>query len=259
MKLQFKNILAALAIAFTFTACSNDDDNTPRGEGSLKLEFDNVYKSADLAFNTAYTNTNGETVKVSKAKYIVSNIVLTKADGTTYTVPKSESYFIIDEATAASTLLTLPNIPAANYTKVSFGIGVDQEQFLLGADGQGNFLAQAQAAGMMWSWSAGYKFIAFEGTFTSSAVTTDTTFMLHTGKTGTDYNYATVTLDLPENALVRTNITPQVHIMADLAQLIDGTNKINFADGAMVMGGAKLALVTANIANVFEVHHVHND
>jgi hypothetical protein len=259
MKLQFKNILAALAIAFTFTACSNDDDNTPTGEGSLKLEFDNVYKSADLAFNTAYTNTNGETVKVSKAKYIVSNIVLTKADGTTYTVPKSESYFIIDEATAASTLLTLPNIPAANYTKVSFGIGVDQEQFLLGADGQGNFLAQAQAAGMMWSWSAGYKFIAFEGTFTSAAVTTDTTFMLHTGKTGTDYNYATVTLDLPENALVRTNITPQVHIMADLAQLIDGTNKINFADGAMVMGGAKLALVTANIANVFEVHHVHND
>ena len=259
MKLQFKNILAALAIAFTFTACSNDDDNTPTGEGRLKLEFDNVYKSADLAFNTAYTNTNGETVKVSKAKYIVSNIVLTKADGTTYTVPKSESYFIIDEATAASTLLTLPNIPAANYTKVSFGIGVDQEQFLLGADGQGNFLAQAQAAGMMWSWSAGYKFIAFEGTFTSAAVTTDTTFMLHTGKTGTDYNYATVTLDLPENALVRTNITPQVHIMADLAQLIDGTNKINFADGAMVMGGAKLALVTANIANVFEVHHVHND
>ncbi|MEY2629482.1 MAG: hypothetical protein RLZZ469_377 [Bacteroidota bacterium] len=259
MKLQFKNILAALAIAFTFTACSNDDDNTPTGEGSLKLEFDNVYKSADLAFNTAYTNTNGETVKVSKAKYIVSNIVLTKADGTTYTVPKSESYFIIDEATAASTLLTLPNIPAANYTKVSFGIGVDQEQFLLGADGQGNFLANAQAAGMMWSWSAGYKFIAFEGTFTSAAVTTDTTFMLHTGKTGTDYNYATVTLDLPENALVRTNITPQVHIMADLAQLIDGTNKINFADGAMVMGGAKLALVTANIANVFEVHHVHND
>jgi len=259
MKLQFKNILAVLAIAFTFTACSNDDDNTPTGEGSLKLEFDNVYKSADLAFNTAYTNTNGETVKVSKAKYIVSNIVLTKADGTTYTVPKSESYFIIDEATAASTLLTLPNIPAANYTKVSFGIGVDQEQFLLGADGQGNFLANAQAAGMMWSWSAGYKFIAFEGTFTSAAVTTDTTFMLHTGKTGTDYNYATVTLDLPENALVRTNITPQVHIMADLAQLIDGTNKINFADGAMVMGGAKLALVTANIANVFEVHHVHND
>jgi hypothetical protein len=28
----------------------------------------------------------------------------------------------------------------------------------------GDSLAKAQAAGMMWSWSAGYKFVAFEGT-----------------------------------------------------------------------------------------------
>ena len=174
-------------------------------------------------------------------------------------MPKSQSYFIIDESTAASTLLTLPNIPAGNYTKISFGIGVDQEQFNLGATGQGDFLAQAQEAGMMWSWSAGYKFVALEGTFTSATVTTDTTFMLHTGQTGTDYNYKEVTLNLPENALVRTTITPQIHMMVDLSQLPDGTNKINFAEGAMVMGGGKLALVTANIADMFEVHHVHND
>jgi hypothetical protein len=262
MKFQFKTIIAALAITFAFASCSNDDDdttNTITGEGSLKLEFDNVYQDADLAFNTPYLNSNGETVKISKAKYIVSNIVLTKTDGSTYTVPKSQSYFIIDESTAASTLLTLPNIPAGNYTKVSFGIGVDQEQFNLGATGQGDFLAQAQDAGMMWSWSAGYKFVALEGTFTSATVTTDTTFKLHTGQTGTDYNYKEVTLNLPENALVRTTITPQIHMMVDLSQLPDGTNKINFAEGAMVMGGGKLALVTANIADMFEVHHVHND
>ena len=262
MKFQFKTIIAALAITFSFASCSNDDNdatNTITGEGSLKLEFDNVYQDADLAFNTPYLNSNGETVKISKAKYIVSNIVLTKTDGSTYTVPKSQSYFIIDESTAASTLLTLPNIPAGNYTKVTFGIGVDQEQFNLGATGQGDFLAQAQDAGMMWSWSAGYKFVALEGTFTSATVTTDTTFMLHTGQTGTDYNYKEVTLNLPENALVRTTITPQIHMMVDLSQLPDGTNKINFAEGAMVMGGGKLALVTANIADMFEVHHVHND
>lgn len=261
MKFQFKTIIAALAITFAFSSCSNDDDPVQviSGEGSLKLEFDNVYKDADLAFNTAYVNSNGETVKITEAKYIVSNIVLTKDDGSTYTVPKSQSYFIIDEATEASTLLTLPNIPAGNYTKVKFGIGVDQAQFNLGATGQGDFLAQAQAAGMMWSWSAGYKFVALEGTFTSATVTTDTTFMLHTGQTGSDYNYAEVTVNLPENALVRTTITPQIHLMADLSQLPDGTNKINFSEGAMVMGGTKLALVTANIANMFEAHHVHND
>jgi hypothetical protein len=114
MKFQFKTIIAALAITFAFASCSNDDNdatNNITGEGSLKLEFDNVYQDADLAFNTPYLNSNGETVKISTAKYIVSNIILTKTDGSTYTVPKSQSYFIIDESTAASTFLTLPNIP----------------------------------------------------------------------------------------------------------------------------------------------------
>lgn len=47
--------------------------------------------------------------------------------------------------------------------------------------------------------------------------------------------------------------------MADLSQIVDGTNTINLSEGATIMGGAKLALVTANIANMFEVEHVHND
>ncbi len=261
MKFQLKNIAIALVATLAFTSCSNDDDSTNQvtGNGNLKVEFDQIYNDADFAANTPYTNSNGEIVTINKAKYIVSNIVLTNENGSTYTIPKNESYYIIDEFTPASTLIELTNIPAGNYTKISYGIGVDQEQFNLGATGQGNFLTQAQDAGMMWSWSAGYKFLALEGTFTSSTVTTDTQFMVHTGQTGTDYNYTTITLDLPENALVRTTITPQIHIMADLKHIIDGTNKIALSDGPMVMGGNKLALVTTNLSNMFEVHHVHND
>ncbi|MFC4739597.1 MbnP family protein [Flavobacterium ponti] len=261
MKFQFKNIAIAMVATLALVSCSNDDDSTNQvtGNGNLKVEFDQIYNDADFAANTPYTNSNGEVVKVNNIKYIVSNIVLTKEDGSTYTIPKNESYYIVDEFTPASTLIELTNIPAGNYTKISYGIGVDQEQFNLGATGQGNFLTQAQDAGMMWSWSAGYKFLALEGTFTSSTVTTDTQFMVHTGQTGTDYNYTTITLDLPENALVRTTITPQIHIMADLKHIIDGTNKIALSDGPMVMGGNKLALVTTNLSNMFEVHHVHND
>lgn len=265
MKFQFKNSIAVIAIAIALFSCTDKNDEVITGVGNLKLEFDNVYNTNNLAFDTPYTNSNGEVVKINKLKYIVSNIVLTKADGTTYVVPTAQRYFIVDEATAASALLNLPNIPAGNYTKVSFGIGVDQAQFNLGATGQGDFLALAQTAGMMWSWSAGYKFLAFEGTFTSSTVTTATSFMVHTGQTGTDYNYTTVTLNLPTNALVRTNITPQVHIMADISKVLDGTNKISLTAsngmgmGAMIMSGAKLPLITANLTGMFSVEHVHND
>lgn len=261
MKFQLKNIAIAMIATLAITSCSNDDDTeTISGEGTLKLEFDNIYGDANFAFNTPYTNSNGEVIKATNAVYIISNIVLTKEDGSTYTVPKSESYFFVNEADAASTLLSLPNIPAANYTKVTFGIGVDEAQFNAGADGQGDMWTNAQAVGMTWSWAAGYKFVKFEGTYTSSTTTTETQYKVHTGKTGDVYNYASVTLDFPENALVRTNITPQVHIMADLKEVIDGTTVINFDEGASVMGGTKVQNIMANnVPNMFEVHHVHND
>jgi len=259
MKFQLKNILAVMALAVAFTSCSDDDSKIITGEGNLKLEFDNVYGDADFAFDTPYTNSNGEVVKASNAIYIVSNIVLTKEDGSTYTVPKSESYFFVNEADAISTLLDLPNIPAGNYTKVTFGIGVDQAQFNAGADGQGTMWTDAQALGMTWSWAAGYKFVKFEGTVTS-ATHTNANYRVHTGKTGDIYNYAEVTLDLPDNALVRTNITPQVHIMADLKKIVDGTTIINFEEGLDVMGGTKVQSISANnVPTMFEVHHVHND
>jgi hypothetical protein len=123
---------------------------------------------------------------------------------------------------------------------------------------------KAQAAGMTWSWASGYKFLAVEGTF-SSTTCTDVSYMIHTGKTGTNYNYTTTTLDLPTNALVRTNITPQIHLSSDLSQIIDGTNKINLSSrngmgmGVMIMGGADLPLITSNLPQMFSVEHVHND
>ena len=256
-----------MAIAFALGSCSNNDDDTAvTGQGKLGVEFDNVFGSKNLILNTdSNTTSQGEVLKISDVKYIISNIVLTKDDGTTFTYPKTKSYFIVDEADAETQEIELENIPAGDYTKIKFGIGVDKAQFDLGASGQGDFLAKAQEADMLWNWTAGYKFVLFEGTFTSSSVTTATSFMVHTGQTGTDYNYTEVTLNLPTKALVRTDITPDVHVFADVAKIIDGTNKIKLSDnnmggmGAMIMGGANLPLITANLSNMFTVNHVHND
>jgi len=265
MKTILKKTFAIVAISILFTSCSNNDE-TISGTGNLGIEFDNAFGANDLILNTqANTTSNNEVLKVSKVTYIISNIVLTKEDGTIFTYPKSDSYFIVDEATPASLIPELKNIPAGNYTKIKFGIGVDKAQWELGATGQGDLLTKAQAAGMMWSWSAGYKFLAFEGNFTSPTVTTSTAYKVHTGQTGTDYNYAEVTLTLPTNALVRTNITPDIHIIVDVSKLIDGTNKIKLSDnnmggmGAMIMGGSQLPLITANLNGMFSVAHVHND
>ncbi len=256
-----------MATACFLASCSSDDSNANlSGDGNINIEFDNVYGANNLILETQpNTTSQSEVLRVSQLKYIVSNIKLIKSDGTTFTYPKSQSYFIVDETDIASQVLNLHGIPAGDYTSISFGIGVDEQQWQLGADGQGDFLALAQAEDMLWSWSAGYKFLAFEGTFTSPTVANQTAFMVHTGKTGTDYNYTTVTIPFTNAALVRTNITPQVHIFADASKIIDGTNKVILSEnnaggmGAMIMGGANLPLITSNLSQMFTVNHVHND
>jgi len=266
MKFQLKNLVAVLATTLVLSSCSSSDDEGVSGQGKLDVEFDNVFGNADLILNSQSNVTSqGETLKVSDVKYIVSNIVLTNEDGTIFTYPKTSSYFIVSEANAASHVLELSNIPAGNYTKIKFGIGIDEEQYNLGETALGNFYAAAQAEGMEWSWSAGYKHLLFEGMFTSPTVTTETPFMVHTGKSGGHYNYTEVTLNFPDKALVRTTITPEVHIFADIAKIIDGTNKVILSDnnmggmGAMIMTGDNLPLITANLSTMFSVNHVHND
>ena len=265
MKNYISIAVACLAFAGLFTACSKSEE-TITGTGSLNIEFENGYKGNLLVLGAAtLPTTNNEVLTVNEVKYIISNVVLTKEDGTVFTYPKADSYFIVDASNPESLLLNLSNVPAANYKSIQFGIGVDQAQYELGQSGIADFWAEAQAAGMTWSWASGFKFLAFEGTFTSPTVSNATSYMIHTGKFGTDYNYTTVNLDLPTNALVRTNITPQIHLSTDLSQIIDGTNKVNLSEnngmgmGAMIMGGPLLPLITANLSDMFEVEHVHND
>ena len=269
MKNFIQKTIAIFVIA-TITISCTKNDNEISGTGNLKVQFENGFANNELILGSPTVATSkGEVLKISTIKYIVSNIVLYNENGTTFTYPKAQSYFIVDEQTASSLIINLSNIPAGNYNKIKFGIGVDQAQFNLGASGQGDFWTQAQAAGMDWSWAAGYKFLRFEGTFTApnstTPVTTDTSFMVHTGQTSSDYNYREVTLSLPTNALVRNNISPQIHLSTDLSQIIDGTNKISLADnnsmgmGAMIMGGTVLSQISDNVINMFAVEHVHND
>lgn len=258
--------MAGIAMATFFVSCSSDDNNTPSGEGNLIVEFDNVFGTSDLILNsTSYPASQGENLKISEIKYIVSNITLTRKDGTVFTYPKSQSYFIVNEADETTHEIELSGIPAGDYRSISFGIGVDEAQFNLGADGQGDFLAWAQDEDMLGSWNDGYKFLVFGGTFTSSTVSGDTMFSIQTGKTAMSYNYTQMTLSMPNDALVRTDITPEVHIFADVAKIVDGTNNISLTahnvsgTGTVITEGDALSQITANLQGMFTVNHVHND
>ena len=74
MKNLIYKALAVLALSATFTACSSDDE-TISGTGAIGIEFDNSFNGNDLILDTqANTTASNEVLKISKIKYIISNI-----------------------------------------------------------------------------------------------------------------------------------------------------------------------------------------
>lgn len=257
----------ALMLCTYITSCSSDDDTTEdlTGQtGTLALKFDNGVGDQDFIFGTTYTKSNGESYQLETLKYIISNVRFKDSNGNVFMYPTDDNMFIVDEANgnnAGEIYINLDNIPAADYTEVTFGVGIDQDRYALGAEGQGSFLETAQNAGMMWSWATGYRFMRFDGTYSSNLVT-DEALNIHMGSVGTALdNYREVTLTFPNTVRVRTNAAPQVHIVADIAQVFDGVTSVNFDDGyAQVHVSADTTPVIANnMMHIFEVHHVHNN
>ncbi|MDO1512765.1 hypothetical protein Q2T41_08870 [Maribacter confluentis] len=262
---QMKSIYKILAITLVltvFVSCSSDDDTATEltGENSVTLEFDNSVGSDDLLLATSsYTNSQNETLTITRLNYIVSNFRLTNDQGETFTYEKDDSYFVTSEETG-NTEVVLENIPAGTYVSITFGVGVDQEKYLQGAEGQGDFLTVAEETNMMWSWQAGYKFLNFEGTFTSDTVTETTDFKVHMGSHGSSLdNYKEVTLSLGTDALVSDEMSPIVHLVADANAILDGAHKLSLSKQSVIMvSEEKSPLVALNTASMFTVDHVHN-
>lgn len=254
-------------IAFT-TGCNDPEKIKPGDKGNLILEFDNVAGESDFTLNSGiYTNAAGESFQTTKLQYYVSNIKLKDSEGNVTTLP--QSYHLVREDNANSQLITLKDLPAADYTEVTFMLGVDSLRNTMEVSQRtGDLDIGGIGADMYWSWNSGYIFFKMEGT--STAILADSTnpdrhFYYHIGGYGgyssqTINNIKTITLPFSgSKAMVRTKITPQVHIEADILKVFTGAKTIKLADAPTIMFSAKSLDIANNYKDMFEVHHVHND
>lgn len=213
-----KRIIVVIAILLVAVSCKNDD-TAAATSGSVNITFQNKVGNNPLVLNTEYTNQSGETYKVSELKYIISNIVFIDANGNEFAYPQADSYFVVSEANENSKRIALTNVGGGAYTKVRFGIGVDQSNYPL--NGSNDFIPTADESGMLWSWSAGYKFLKFEGTF-SGPTHTNAPFALHIGSHGTNQdNYREVTMPITEMN-ISSETTNNLSLNMDVAKIFDG-------------------------------------
>lgn len=232
--------LAAAAMALTFSACKKDK------AGSLHLHFEHLWDTNPFALNTAVTNSSGEVITPSKFRYYVSNIVLTKSDNSTFTVP--ESYYLVDAAVAGSNEFHLDDIPAGDYKSISFMLGVDSTRNVSGAQTG----ALDPAKDMFWSWNSGYIFLKFEG---QSLQSPDSTVLYHIGGFRTpNIAYRTVSSTFAETVTVNDNM-PELHYKVNVKKLFHNTSVATTYK--VHMPGAAAVGLADNAASMFSLDQVH--
>ena len=241
-------------------ACKDNDDNIRNnsGEGitieeTLALTFDNIVGDQEfLLSDQTYTNQSGEDYEVTELKYIISNIRLTKADGTVFTYPVDESFFVIDENDPTSLQVNLTAIPSGQYTNLKFGFGIDQSRYPI-EQGTLNFVPTAQDKGMLWGWAAGYKFLKMEGNFRANGSDISELFIYHIGSiSDTQDNYKEISLSL--SAESTDEITSDITITTDVSQVFDAVNTLSLVEKSEIQVDPENSpKIAENIGEMFSI------
>lgn len=263
----FRHLLLATAVCLLLSC--HKEDPKPLETGSIHIEFDNVVGDENLVLNgKTYTNAAGEEFIVSKLDYFVSNFVLFDDQGRSFTIPQDSSYFLIREEEKKSQIVTLNNIPFANYVAVEFMVGVDSARSVSPIEKRKGVLDPGEDlghSGMYWSWNSGYIFLKMEGS-SEAATSANGKFYYHIGLFGgysepTVNNTRIVRVNFGEDkASVSSTKIPQVHLFADILKIFDGPGTLlKISEYNSIMGGQpdKAAQVADNYKHMFTYDHTH--
>jgi hypothetical protein len=258
-------LISFLFAALTFTSFSSCDDDEAEATATLAFEFDARVGTQNLQLGTtSYKNSLGQDFTVDVFRYYISNIKLKKSDGTFYEDPLSQDgakgYYLIDDSDAASTLVTLTDVPFGKYTGAEFTIGVDASRVSQGAQTG----ALDPVNNLFWSWNSGYIFVQLEGTSPQSTED-DNVIMYHTGGYKTDPSNANLANNIKiksitfggDDAIVGKTTEPEIHIVVDVKKFFEGVTTIDFSTNNHCHSPACGVSIANNYESTFIFDHLH--
>lgn len=230
----------------------NGSCNYPATTGSVTIKLEHTWADSGLDFElgTEYTHpTTNDALTFTTLKYYISNVKLKKDDGTWWTQPNS--YYLVNLANPASTMLTLSDIPNGNYTEVSYVLGVDSTRNVSGAQ-EG---ALSTANGMFWSWNTGYIMVKAEGTCPQSGTGS---FTYHLGGFSGANGIVTERSDVfGENLIVSGTSAGMIHFSMDPSELFLNFGSVTNGSNIQMPGATAKTLATGYYSG-FVFEHIHN-
>ncbi len=284
MKTKSIYFLAALfMLLFSFNSC-DDDAVIDASLGTFSLQFDHMVGDNALILKDAgstdynYATTAGQQFNVSLFGYYVSKIKLEGPNGELFedemnvsaNAANVKGYYQVLESVPSSTLITLNDIPAGKYNKVTFTIGIEEDGIAEGA--AGGVLDPAEGA-WFWNWNAGYIGFAVEGTAAdspqeASEFAAQNAYQIHIGgwkdvpaaTPGGPVNFVNnvkqITLDFGTDVTVTESMEPNAHIMVDIKKLLDEA-AVDFETTYSVHSPAKGQAIANKLSTAFILDHVH--
>ena len=283
-----KKLLYYLLVSlFIITSCNNDDDAPlqPQGPGEFEIEFDNIaridgtvrqLRLADIGDeNYDYENGMGQPFNITLLRYFITKIKLEGPNGEAYedqmsaSVSDTKGYYLVDEADPNSQFITLKDVPAGKYNKVTFTVGVDEDGVMEGAAGG---VLDPATNNMFWNWNAGYIAVKFEGQSSVSlgGANGETIkpenangAVYHVGGwkdvegTGFTYNNKALTYEFDVDVTAGVGKKPHVHMFFDVLKMLDSKNTIDFTGNNNVHKPVDGTSVAENLIDAFAFDHVH--
>lgn len=172
-------IIFLITVLFSLNGCNNDDD-TSKKNGTLAINFthnwDDVEVSASDLNDLKFTTANNDLISIVKLRYLISNIILQNSEGENIEL---DGYFLVDLNNNNLTG-SIANVPAGNYTNISFTFGFNEEDNIDGA--------YLDLNSTLWNWpemlGGGYHFMQFEGRYNTNS--DESPFAYHMGTARVD-------------------------------------------------------------------------
>lgn len=226
--------------------------SSPPATASVALQVTNVAGTQAVALDgTTYQTPSGEAFSISTLQYYISNVVLTRTDGTTYAAPGV--YHLVDASKPSTSKLTLDNVPVGDYAGLKFVVGVDSvatKADPLSLTGDLN-----PANNMYWVWNTGHIFLKLEGKVASAG---NKALTAHIGGYRAPYSaIVTAAPAFPSGTAlaVRAGQTPTISLTANVLKIFDGATHLPLSTfpTAMTPSAASVQVAQNYAAGMFSV------
>ncbi len=250
---------AVSLVSATTTAVSEAD------VGTATINVAKDFNGTTFALNTTYTDDHSNTLRFTRFRYWISNVKLTKADTTQYSVPGSYYLMTTNSAISPGNInsgmtiaaanreqISIADVPSGTYTAIQFSVGVDSTYNNNLSLQAGELHIHRDMATYTWMWNSSYLFSQITGQCVSCG-SVNFGFDI-----GANANYRSLTaLTFPASITLTKGKNAVINVRANVAKLFQvnggaGVNTSTVSGSPKYINASTNSALMGNLANAYQ-------